>query len=240
MILVIILRCTIIYLIVLLLLRIMGKRQIGELQPFELVITLIIADLATIPIGETSIPLLHGIIPLFTLAVLHYAISLITRKSTFMRRVVNGSPVIIIDQDGVNYSALKSLNMNFNDLLESLHTSGYFSLEEVMYAIVQSNGKLSVLPKSQHAPLTPNEMQISTPKSTLPLIVLSEGKVQENNLKLAKLDEEFLQTNIVLNGFKTFKEIALITLTQDGKLYVQPQKGKYKLIKTNYKGEQNW
>src|SRR5690606_14932664 len=121
---------------VLILLRIMGKRQIGEMQPYELVITLIIADLATVPMSETALPILHGIIPLVTLCIIHYFLSFLTRKSLYIRKLINGKPVIVIGPNGIDYSALKMLNMNFSDLQESLRTAGYFNLEEVLYAIV--------------------------------------------------------------------------------------------------------
>ena len=149
----IIIRSIIIYTIVLLLIRLMGKRQIGEMQPFELVITLVIADLATIPMAETSLPLIHGIIPLFALVCLHYLISLLTRKSLFFRKLINGRPVILISPEGVDFKALQKLGMNFNDLQEALRSNNFFNLEEVLYAILQTNGTLTVLPRAPYAPL---------------------------------------------------------------------------------------
>ena len=114
----IIIRSLIIYIIVLFLIRLMGKRQIGEMQPFELVITLVIADLATIPMGEPAIPLIHGIIPLITLVCLHFLLSFLMRKSLYFRKLINGLPVILIGPDGIDFKALRKLNMNFNDLQE--------------------------------------------------------------------------------------------------------------------------
>src|SRR5574344_1000390 len=147
----ILIRCVIIYLIVLFIFRIMGKRQLGELQPFEFAITLIIADLATIPMAEINIPIIHGVIPLIILMILHFFISWISRKSIFMRKVINGKPVLIMTPDGINYTALKDLNMNLNDLNEALRNLNYFSLDQIQYAIVETNGKITVLPNSQNA-----------------------------------------------------------------------------------------
>ena len=115
-----ILRSIIVYCIVLFAVRIMGKRQIGDMQPFELVITLIIADLACIPMSDTTIPIVFGIIPLFTLVILHHFFTFLNRKSILFRKIVNGKPIIIIDKNGINYPALKKLNMTLNDLTESL------------------------------------------------------------------------------------------------------------------------
>lgn len=236
----IITRSLIIYFIVLILIRIMGKRQIGEMQPFELVITLIIADLATIPMSETALPLLHGIIPLLTLSVLHYFLSFLSRKSWFLRQAFNGKPVIIIGPNGIDYKALKMLNMSFNDLQEVIRTAGYFNIEEILYAIIQTNGAVSVLPRSAYSPLTANDLKIDKETATLPIIVFSEGKPQKENMTLAKIDEVFLKDNLTKAGFEHLQDIMLITLNQNGDMYIQPKQGEFKMQKTTYKGEKNW
>lgn len=240
MILTVILRSLIIYFIVLILLRIMGKRQLGEMQPFELVITLIIADLATVPMSETALPLLHGIIALLTLCAIHYFLSFMSRKSWYIRKLMNGKPVIIIGPNGVDYNALKSLNMNFNDLQESIRTAGYFNLEEILYAIIQTNGSLSVLPRAPYAPITASDLKVEVPKVSLPIIVFSEGKPQKENMQLAKLDNNFINQQLQSAGFNNPKDILLITLNNQGDMYIQPKVGNFVTLKTNYKGEQNW
>ncbi len=217
----------------------MGKRQIGEMQPFELAITLIIADLATIPMAETALPLIQGIIPLITLVCIHYLICLLSRKSVTFRRLFSGKPVILLDPDGINYENLQKVNMNFNDLLEGLHTAGYFNLEELLYVILQTNGTLTVVNRAPFSPLTANDLQIPKDNATLPMIIISKGKIMNENLKLAKLDEKFLTENINKVGIKTIKDVLILTLNNDGKIYVQPRKGKFATIETNYSGG-NW
>ena len=147
--LVLFIRVQIIYFVVLLFLRIMGKRQIGEMQPYELVITLIIADLATVPMSDANIPLLNGILPLAILVILHYSITMLTRKSIFLRKLISGQPVVIISPDGINYQALKKLNMNLHDLQESLRQCNYFDFEQIRYAIIETNGKMSIIPSAK-------------------------------------------------------------------------------------------
>ena len=217
----------------------MGKRQIGEMQPFELAITLIIADLATIPMAETALPLIQGIIPLITLVCIHYLICLLSRKSVTFRRLFSGKPVILLDPDGINYENLQKVNMNFNDLLEGLHTAGYFNLEELLYVILQTNGTLTVVNRAPFSPLTANDLQIPKDNATLPMIIISKGKIMNENLKLAKIDEKFLTENINKVGIKTIKDVLILTLNNDGKIYVQPRKGKFATIETNYSGG-NW
>lgn len=232
-------RSIIIYVLVLLLLRLMGKRQLGQMQPFELVIMLIIADLATIPMAETALPLIHGIIPILTLAVIHYALSLLSRKSIFFRKVINGKPQIIITPNGVEHSALKELNLNFSDLMEGIRAAGYFNLEEILYAIMQTNGTITVLPRSHYAPLTAEDMNIEKEESSLPVVMYSEGKILTENIKLAKIDSDFLENEIKFAGFKSLKDIILITMNSKGKMYIQPRDGPFVIRNTSY-SEDNW
>jgi len=229
-------RSIILYVIILFLIRIMGKRQIGEMQPFELVITLIIADLATIPMAETALPLIQGIIPLLTLVCLHYLICLLSRKSIKFRKLFNGKPVILLDPNGVSYENLRQVNMNFNDLLEGLHTAGYFNLDELLYVILQTNGQMTVVNRAPYAPLTANDLQIQKDQSTLPIIIATKGKLIKENITIAKIDEDFILNNIKKVGIEKIKDILLLTIDNSGKMYLQPQKGKFEVINTNYQG----
>lgn len=230
-------RCIIIYLIVLVIFRIMGKRQLGELQPFEFVITLIIADLATIPMTEINIPIIHGIIPLITLMLLHFFISWISRKSIFMRKVINGKPVLLITPQGINYEALKELNMNFNDLNEALRNLNYFSLDQIEYAIVETNGKMTVLPNSQNAPLTSTDFNIKKEPSALPVMIINDGKLMKENLQVLKIDENFVMNNMKKVGAFKYKDVIIATLDNLGKLYIQIKDKPYVVLQTNHKVE---
>lgn len=233
-------RCIIVYVIVLLIFRLMGKRQLGELQPFEFVITLIIADLATIPMSEINVPLLHGVIPLVTLSLLHFIISFLSRKSIFMRKIISGKPVIVINPNGIDYEALKKLNMNFNDLCEALRGINYFSLDQIQYAIVETNGKITVLPNADNAPLTATDFNIKKEESTLPVMIICDGKPIKENLKLTKIDLDFLSKEIQKAGAFKIKDIMIATIDNSGKMYVQPKDKKYKTFTTNFKGGDNW
>ncbi len=232
-------RSLIIYLIVFLLLRLMGKRQIGEMQPFELVITLIIADLATIPMAETALPLIHGIIPIITLALIHFVLTFLSMKSLFFRKLINGKPVIIITPNGIDYKALKKLNMNFNDLIENIRTLGYFNLEEILYAIMQTNGTLTILPRAAYAPLNASNAKIEVSPASLPVILISEGKFVNENIKLANINEEFINNQIKNCGLNP-QEIIFLSINNEGKMYIQPKQGMFKVYQTNYKGEAWW
>ncbi len=235
----IIVRSIIIYCVVLLFLRIMGKRQLGEMQPYEFVITMIIADLATIPMSDTALPLAHGIIPICTLALLHFFFSFLSRKSNLVRKILNGKPVIVITPEGVDYTSLQLLNMTFNDLQELLRTSGHFHLDEILYAIMQTNGSLTVIPRAQCSPLTAQDMQLEKAESTLPMMIINAGKFEEDNLKVAKLSTETLTNTLHQLGYHV-KDLILVTLDQNGKLYIKPKKGKFTVHTIPYNGQKNW
>lgn len=221
----IIIRSVLIYLIVLFVFRVMGKRQLGQMQPFELVLTLIIADLATIPMAEVSMPVLHGIIPLLTLVVLHFIITFLTRKSTKISKFVSGKPMIVVNPKGIDYYALKNLNLSTDDLFEALRGSGFFSLEDVQYAIMETNGKLSVMPKSQSAPVTNQDMQIEVEEKFLPITLVSEGKIIKENSELAGYNEEKILSLAVQNGAKKLKDVLILQVDKKGNGFFQSKNG---------------
>ena len=227
-------RALIIYIIILIVLRLMGKRQIAEMQPFELVITLIMADLACIPMTETTIPMLHGIVPLLTLATVHYLMSFLSIKSIRIRKFLNCKPIIVIDPNGIRYDALKSLNMNLNDLHEALRSANHFSLDEIAYAIVETNGNISILAKSQLSPPTAQDLKVKTNPASLSIILINDGKLIKENLLYLKLEKSFVDD--ILNKEKIkLKDVLILTINKQGSAYLQ-QKGKpCKTIQTNFK-----
>ncbi len=229
------LRVLIIYITVLVFLRLMGKRQIGEMQPYEVVITLIIADLATLPMSDTNIPLLNGILPLAILVLIHYGITLLVRKSSKIRRILSGTPMIVISPKGIEYSALKSLNMCIDDLLEMIRQSGYYSFDQVLYAIIETNGKMSIVPTSDNAPATAKDINVNNPPAKLPQVIISDGKIIKNKLKILKLDNKKL--NIILNylKIKNIKEIIILSIDNDGKTYFQKKNADYIIIDNIFK-----
>ena len=220
------------------LLRIMGKRQIGQLQPYEFVVTLIIADLATVPMSDTALPLLHGIIPLLTLVCLHFVFTFLEKKSIYIRKVFNGKPVVLIDPNGINYKNLKMCNMNFNDLQESLRSAGYFNIEEILYAIIQTNGTVTVLPKAKYAPLTADAIDITIAQASLPIIIVAEGKLMKENIMLAKIDEDFIIKNTSKIGIRKISDILIMTINTKGKIFIQEYNGSGQVLNANnYSGE---
>lgn len=222
-------RVIIIYIAVLIFLRLMGKRQIGEMQPYEVVITLIIADLATLPMSDTNIPLLNGILPLAILVLIHYLITLLTRKSIKMRKFMSGQPVVIISPKGIEQNALKQLNMNLDDVMEMLRQKDYYSFDQVLYAIIETNGKISIIPTSENAPLTAQDLKITNPQPNLPNILISNGKIDKEKLKSLNLDNKKLNKILSDLNINKIKDVVVLTLDNSGKIYYQTKDSNFKI-----------
>ena len=219
----IILRAILIYIVVLFVFRIMGKRQIGQMQPFELVLTLIIADLATIPMAEVSVPVLHGIIPLFTLVILHFVITQLTKITPAISNFISGKPVIVINPKGIDYKAMKQLDISIDDLFEGIRGQGYFSIEQVQYAIMETTGKISVMPKSGFAPATNNDLKNKAEDSFLPINIICEGQMMKDNLVIANVDEAFVKTFLRKKEGKNvrIKDVLIMTIDNQKNIFLQ-------------------
>ncbi|WP_251617800.1 DUF421 domain-containing protein [Pumilibacter muris] len=230
--LVVFIKSVITFFLVLIVVRLMGKRQLGEMQPFELVITFIIAEVACIPMNDPYIPFYYGIVPIITLGVLHLVLSLVARKSMLARKIISGRSVLAIDKNGINYENLKRMNMNVNDLIEAVRSSGYMDFADIEYAIFETNGKVCVVEKASD----PSEVK----PAFLPLSLLIDGKFDENNLALAGVEEVKLREVFLKNGLKNPKEVLYADVRQDGTLYVSPKYKQCFTQKISIKGGENW
>lgn len=220
------LRCLILYFFLLLAMRLMGKRQLGELQPFELAITLVASELVCIPMADATIPIIYGIIPVFSLFLVHIIITMLATKSVRFRKFLNGKPVIIIEKGNILPNVMKELNMNIDDIMEALRGCGYFNPSEVEYAILETNGSMTVLPKAQNKPLSPEDMGIDVQKSELPVTVVMEGEYIGENL--SKLDEGKKQRMFsYIEGLDISIEDVLVLLVTGDDVFVQPYSGNY-------------
>ena len=222
-------RTCIVFVTLLFIMRLMGKRQIGEMQPYELVITLIIADLACIPMSDTSIPLAYGIIAIVSIYFLHQVVCLIDLGIPKAKAIVSGSPSIVLNKNGVDDKELKKNNLDISDLVESLRSSGYFSLDAVDYALYESNGSFSALPKPDY-----EEEQTS-----LPVILIKEGKLDEDNLRLTKRKKEYFFKILAEHGCKNPQKLLVATVDGNGKMYFQERGKKFGVIRLNWE-EKLW
>lgn len=207
------------------------------MQPFELVLTLIIADLATIPMAEVSVPVLHGVIPLFTLTIVHFLLTFLSKVSKGFASFLSGKPVIVVNPNGIDHKALKNLNLSVDDVFEAIRGCGYFSLEQIQYAIMETNGKLSVLPKSEFAPLTVGDVNLQVDASALPINIINEGKIIEQNLQVASLSQGEIKQLLEKASIKKIKDVLVMTIDKNGAVYLQQYGQKYVTLQKSPLGQ---
>ncbi|MBQ3554311.1 MAG: DUF421 domain-containing protein [Clostridia bacterium] len=219
--LIIFIRTLILYILVVLALRMMGKRQIGQLQPSELVIAMMISELACIPMENVGTPIVNGVIPIFTLIIAEAAFSFLTLKSKKIRKIISGTPTILIEKGRVLEKEMERLRFNIDDLMEELRSSGYANLLDVEYAIIETNGMLSIIPKSSKRPVTPADMELVTEYEGLPFLLVADGVINRMALKSAQLDEEWLYEKLSEFDIDKIEDVFIACLDTSGNLFVQ-------------------
>ena len=207
-------RSIILYIIVLLVMRMMGKREIGQLQPFELVISIMIADLASIPMSDLGIPIFNGIVPILGLLAMHMIISFLNLKSIKFRSLTCGKPRILIYRGKIDEKALINERFTLNELQERLRNSNIFNLADVEYAILETNGNISVIQKPEKRNVIPEDLGISPEYEGIPYELVLDGKIMYDNLQKLGKDYKWLAKQV--EKFKTTPERCLI-VTIDGK-----------------------
>ena len=216
-------RTIILYIFVTLGIRLMGKRQIGEMQPNELVVTLLISEIAAIPLQDTSQPILNGVVAILMLVILEILISVISMKSLFMRKIMNGKSAVIIKNGVIDQQMMKSVRMTVLDLVELLRGQDVFDISTVAFAVLEVNGNLSVLLKSSEQPATAADLNVKKDKALLPLPVISDGKIIKESLEAIGTDEGAVRK--MLKG-DNVSDIFLMTMDRDGNHSIIKQRKK--------------
>ena len=218
-------RTIILYLIIIGGIRLMGKRQVGELEPSELVVSLIIADLAAVPMQDYGIPLLTGVIPILALLALTMILSVLTMKSVRFRILLCGRPSIVIRNGVVDQREMSRNRLTVDELLEELRSKGYTDPSAVKYAVLETNGLLSVLPYEAQKPPTAQQLNMKVQEPGLPLVVVSDGRLLEHNLSALGYDRAWLDQQLKAHGC-TVRQVFLMTVEKgSGKLYLARKEG---------------
>ncbi|MFT9056176.1 MAG: DUF421 domain-containing protein [Ethanoligenens sp.] len=218
-------RTIILYVIVIAAVRIMGKRQIGELQPSELVVAILISDLASVPMQDTGIPLTSGIVPILTLISCEVALSGLTLLSTRLRRVVTGRPSILIQNGQINQSEMRRLRFTIDDLMEELRLCGYMSISDVAIAVLETNGKLSVFPTCAKSPVTAEMLRVPCPPDGgLPTTLICDGKLLPESLRSTGKDMDWLHATLSAQGL-TVAGVFLMTIDNLDKTIIVKKDG---------------
>ena len=210
-----VIRTVILYVFIIAALRLMGKRQISDMQPSELVVTMIISDIASMPMQNTSQPLLSGIIPVMILVALEIAASVIMMKSRLFRRIVCGSPIVVIDDGKILQSQMKRLRLTTDELCAQLRAQNIFNLDDVQYCIVETGGTLSVLEKPQKRTPAAEDMGVKISENKPDSVVISDGRLLDSSEALCEVKKEDINKILKKNNI-SIKNIFIMTISEDG------------------------
>ncbi len=199
----------------------MGKRQVGQLQPSELVVALVIADLAAVPMSEVGIPLINGIIPIITLFIMEELLSYISMKSERARGLISGKPSILIERGTIIEDELRRIRYNINDLLEQLRLKNFSNVEDVSYAILETSGQLSVIPKEEKKTVTLKDMNLKAKTQHLPVTVIIDGRIISDNLYKIGLSNNWLADQLKKNSIKSPEDVFFAYLNPERKFIYQ-------------------
>ena len=218
-------RALILYVIVIILMRLMGKRQIGQLQPYELVFTMIIADLAATPMSDVGIPLLYGVMPIAASVLIYAVISLLTMKSEKARVLLTGRPSILVRNGVINQVEMKKQGFTITELMEQVRESGIENLHDVGCAVLEISGQVNVFPTAKKRPVTPDDLHIKVKYENLPLHLIQDGRVQADSLHAARVTEQWLRDQLRKFDCK-IENTFFCALDTDGVLCVQKKQEK--------------
>ncbi len=232
-------RAIFLYVVLILTMRLLGKRQLGEFQPFEFALTILLADIISGPIGSVSTPLLYGVLPVLAVIVVHGVLTLACMKSDKIRAVVSGKPTLVISRGVIDRRELNRLCLSLSDLLEGLRGAGFLDPTEVGTAVVEANGTISAFADAGSRPPTTREMQLSPGYEGLPMILIMDGRLQEKNLRTTGKDEAWL-TGLLSGRALSAESVYLASLDTRGFLTLQMRDDTLIRFRALSEGEVTW
>lgn len=222
---IVIIRTGIIYFALLLAMRLMGKRQLGEMELSEFVVASLIADLAAHPLQDVGIPMANGLVPIFTLFCFEVLIAGASMKSIRLRTLLFGGPSILVSHGVIDQKQMHADRFTADELMQELRKQGMFDLSEVEYAILETDGRLNIIPYPAHLPPTAEQLGVKAEDGGYPLIVISEGRVLTKNLKSLGRDSSWLRDELKKKGQDDPKSVYLMTVNQSGQSYLAEKEG---------------
>ncbi|GFI71627.1 hypothetical protein IMSAG250_00834 [Clostridiales bacterium] len=217
-------RAVIIYITVITAMRIMGKRQIGELKPHELVITVLVSQVASIPLEDNSMPLANMFVPILIFVSFEIIVSVISMKSLNFRNLIQGRPMFVIRNGKIDEKQMKRLRFTIDDLIDAIRQKDVFDISTVQDAVIETNGSISVLQKAEEAPVTPKQLKLSVDENSTPIAVVIDGKPVTEYFSTEKIKNSKIEL-VVNNENKDIKDIMLLTIDEDGNTYLIPKRG---------------
>ncbi len=213
-------RTLIIYFALLLTMRILGKRQLGEMELSEFVVAALIADLASHPLQDIGIPMINGLVPIITLFCCEILISGITMKNIRLRGLFYGKPSLLIVKGKIDQSEMKKNRFTSDELMQELRNQGQLDISKIEYAILETDGRLNVIPYPSEMPVTPALLKIAVPNGGYPVVVVSDGRILENNLQRIGRDLSWLEKQMKKRGVNDPKHIFLMTVNSADQVYL--------------------
>ena len=203
--------------------RIMGKRQIGELKPHELVITVLVSQVASIPLEDNSMPLANMFVPILIFVSFEIIVSVISMKSLSFRNLIQGRPMFVIKDGKINEKQMKRLRFTIDDLIDAIRQKDVFDISTVQDAVIETNGSISVLQKAEEAPVTPKQLKLSVDENSTPVAIVIDGKPVTEYFSTEKIKNSKIE--LVLNNEKReIKDIMLLTIDENGNTYIIPKR----------------
>ncbi|MEE0061449.1 MAG: DUF421 domain-containing protein [Acutalibacteraceae bacterium] len=207
-------RTIVLYVVVLIMMRIMGKRQISDLQTSELVVTLLISNIAVIPMQDTSLPLLSGVVPILLLVACEVILSWVMLKNSSFRSLICGKPQILINNGTLDQNKMRVLRISTEDLMEQLRQAGVFTIADVKYAILETNGKLSVLKKPEKENVTAEQMKITDLGDEFEVVIISDGEIAEGSMSIFGITQSWVNKILKKNNV-TIKDVFIMTVNSE-------------------------
>ncbi len=214
-------RTLILYTVVMIAIKAMGKRQIGQLQPFEFVGIIIMSEMAAISIQSNAVPVLNSVVPIASLAIFQITITLINLKSEKARGIICGVPTVVVKNGEILEEQMRLLRMNMNDLLEQIRAKGYFNLAEVEYAVMETNGQLSIMARADKRPLQPSDIQLMVENETPAITLILDGQVNHKSLNELGKDEKWLSERLSRHHITSFAEVFYASVDGSDSLFCQ-------------------
>ena len=212
-------RTLIIYFALVLIMRLLGKRQLGEMELSEFVVAALIADLASHPLQDIGIPMINGLVPIVTLFCCEVLISGLAMKNIRLRALLFGKPSMLVEKGKIRQKEMKKNRFTTDELMEELRNQGYPDISSVEYAVLETDGRLSVIPYPSEAPVTPAQLKIEAEDKGYPVVVISDGHVIQSNLRLVGRDMNWLKQRLAALGIKDTKQVFLMTVNSAGQVY---------------------
>ena len=218
-------RTVILYLVIVIGIRLMGKRQIGQLEPSEFVLSLLIADLAAVPMQDFGIPIIMGVIPIVTLLCLSTILSVLTVKSIRIRALLCSRPSIVVQNGKILSREMVKNRFTVDELMEELRVAGVTDLDSVKYAVLETTGRISVITRKEEQPPTATDLGVQVEENGLPVIVISDGRILTENMKVRNLSDQWLGQQLSGRKIQDISQVFLMTVDEAGKVYVSIKEG---------------